>query len=67
MARGSDHAAAAALGGGGADLRRGDASRIAPAKNVAVWAFHGFLDPTVPVVRSREMIAALEAAGGKPL
>ncbi|HEY3897713.1 MAG TPA: GDSL-type esterase/lipase family protein [Chthoniobacter sp.] len=45
----------------------GDASRIAPAKGVAIWAFHGLLDPTVPVVRSREMIAALEAAGGKPL
>ena len=45
----------------------GDASRIAPAKGVAVWAFHGVLDPTVPVVRTREMIAALEAAGGKPL
>ncbi|MEP6671792.1 MAG: GDSL-type esterase/lipase family protein [Chthoniobacter sp.] len=54
-------AAAAPICGGG------DASRIAPAKGVAVWAFHGVLDPTVPVVRTREMIAALEAAGGKPL
>jgi lysophospholipase L1-like esterase len=32
-----------------------------------VWAIHGLLDPVVPVIRSREMIAALEAAGGKPL
>lgn len=54
-------AAAAPICGGG------DVARIAPAKDVAVWAFHGVLDPTVPVVRSREMIAALEAAGGKPL
>ncbi|MEI9896051.1 MAG: prolyl oligopeptidase family serine peptidase [Chthoniobacter sp.] len=54
-------AAAAPICGGG------DASRIAPAKGVALWAFHGVLDPTVPVVRTQEMIAALEAAGGKPL
>jgi len=54
-------AAAAPICGGG------DVARIAPAKGVALWAFHGLLDPTVPVVRSREMIAALEAAGGKPL
>ncbi len=45
----------------------GDASRIAPAKDVAVWALHGLLDPTVPVVRSHEMIDALTAAGGHPL
>jgi lysophospholipase L1-like esterase/dienelactone hydrolase len=45
----------------------GDVARIAPAKGVALWAFHGVLDPTVPVVRSREMIAALEAAAGRPL
>jgi lysophospholipase L1-like esterase/poly(3-hydroxybutyrate) depolymerase len=45
----------------------GDASRIAPAKGVALWAIHGLLDPVVPVIRSQEMIAALEAAGGKPL
>ncbi len=45
----------------------GDAARIGPAKGVAVWAIHGLLDPAVPVIRSQEMIAALEAAGGKPL
>jgi lysophospholipase L1-like esterase/dienelactone hydrolase len=54
-------AAAAPICGGG------DVARIAPAKGVAIWAFHGVIDPTVPVVRSREMIAALEAAGGRPL
>jgi len=45
----------------------GDVARIAPAKGVALWAFHGANDTVVPTVRSREMIAALAAAGGKPL
>ncbi len=54
-------AAAAPVCGGG------DVARIAPAKGVAVWAFHGALDPAVPVIRSQEMIKALEAAGGQPL
>lgn len=31
-----------------------------------VWAFHGELDPVVPVARTREMIAALREAGGRP-
>lgn len=54
-------AAAAPVCGGG------DESKIAGAKGVAVWAFHGMLDQPVPVVRSREMVAALKAAGGAPL
>jgi len=33
---------------------------------VAIWAFHGDMDPTVPVSRSRDMIAALEKAGIAP-
>ncbi len=33
---------------------------------VAVWAFHGAKDNTVPVAGSRDFIAALEAAGGMP-
>jgi predicted peptidase len=33
---------------------------------VAIWAFHGDQDQTVPVRGSREMIAALKAAGVKP-
>ena len=45
----------------------GDASRIAVAKAVPVWAFHGVLDPTVPLVRTQEVIAALVKAGGKPM
>ena len=54
-------AAAAPICGGG------DAARIAAAKGVAVWAFHGVNDKAVPVVRSQEMIAALKAAGAQPL
>ncbi len=54
-------AAAAPVCGGG------DTSKIAVAKNIAVWAFHGMEDPTVPVARSREMIAALKSAGSAPL
>ncbi len=29
-----------------------------------IWAFHGAKDPTVPVQRSRDMVAAVKAAGG---
>jgi lysophospholipase L1-like esterase/poly(3-hydroxybutyrate) depolymerase len=45
----------------------GDVAKIAPAKGVALWAFHGANDTVVPPIRSQEMIAALEAVGGKPL
>ena len=34
--------------------------------NVGIWAFHGDADETVPVSRSRGMIAAIKKAGGKP-
>jgi len=54
-------AAAAPICGGG------DPTRIGVAKGIALWAFHGIKDPTVPVVRSQEMVAALNAAGGQPL
>ena len=43
----------------------GDVTLAGRMKDVAVWAFHGDADPTVPVVRSRSMVAALKAAGGK--
>lgn len=32
-----------------------------------LWAFHGDADGAVPVDRSREMIAAINAAGGRPI
>jgi predicted peptidase len=37
----------------------GDVQRILSARNVAVWAFHGAKDVTVPASRSREIVAAL--------
>jgi poly(3-hydroxybutyrate) depolymerase len=44
----------------------GDPARIVAAKNVPIWATHGDNDKVVPVERSRELIAALKAAGGHP-
>jgi predicted peptidase len=35
-------------------------------KNIPCWCFHGDKDAAVPVKRSRDMIAALKVAGGKP-
>lgn len=35
-------------------------------KGVAIWAFHGEKDPTVPVAGSRDMIAALKKANVTP-
>ena len=46
---------------GGADETL--APRIA---HVPIWIFHGRLDPTVKVERSRNMTAALKMAGGQP-
>jgi predicted peptidase len=45
----------------------GDPATIEKFKHVPIWAFHGDLDPTVPVNRSREMVKALEAAGARPI
>jgi predicted peptidase len=50
-------AAAAPICGGG------DASYAELIKATAVWAFHGNADERVPVSGSRNMVAALEAAG----
>ncbi len=44
----------------------GDPSFAARAVDVAVWAFHGEDDKNVPVSGSREMIKAIEKAGGHP-
>ena len=41
----------------------GEPARAPAARNVPIWAFHGAMDQTVPVGRSREMVAALRAAG----
>jgi predicted peptidase len=44
----------------------GDPDQAAKFASVPIWAFHGEADPVVPVKTTREMIAALEKAGGKP-
>jgi predicted peptidase len=46
---------------GGGDMN--EAKKIA---HVPIWAFHGDEDGVVKPGRSRDMVAALEAAGGKP-
>jgi predicted peptidase len=53
-------AAAVPICGGGDTLF---ASRIA---RIPIWAFHGALDADVDPRRSRDMIAAIRAAGGNP-
>jgi predicted peptidase len=54
-------AAAVPICGGGDDAQ---AEKIA---KIPIWVFHGALDRAVPVQRSRDMVAALEKAGGRPL
>jgi predicted peptidase len=46
---------------GGGDVKKAD--KIA---KIPLWCFHGDKDEAVPVKHSREMIAAIEKAGGKP-
>ncbi|MGW8257029.1 MAG: carboxylesterase family protein [Thermoguttaceae bacterium] len=45
----------------------GDTSKAPLMVDQPIWAFHNDGDPTVPVEYSREMIAAIRAAGGDPL
>lgn len=44
----------------------GDPSKAAAIKNLPIWAFQGSADTVVPVSGSRDMIAAIDAAGGHP-
>lgn len=44
----------------------GDESTAPRFAKLPVWAVHGDADPVVPVARSRNMVAALKAAGGSP-
>jgi predicted peptidase len=53
-------AAAAPICGGG------DSTAVEKIKSLPIWAFHGDQDNAVKVKRSRDMIAALKAAGGEP-
>ncbi len=41
------------------------ADAAAKLARLPAWCFHGTADPAVPVERSREIVAAVEAAGGK--
>ncbi len=42
----------------------GNPERVKDAKNVPIWAFHGELDKTVRVERSRELVSSLRSVGG---
>jgi poly(3-hydroxybutyrate) depolymerase len=44
----------------------GDQSKASLIVNTPVWAFHSADDNAVPVERSRDMISAVQAAGGSP-
>lgn len=44
----------------------GDPALAVKFKDIPIWAFHGEADSVVPVKTTREMIAALEKAGGQP-
>ncbi|MES1171662.1 MAG: prolyl oligopeptidase family serine peptidase [Bacteroidota bacterium] len=43
-----------------------DEAAVAPIARLPLWVFHAADDKTVPVARSRDMIAALKALGGTP-
>ncbi|MCA9237925.1 MAG: dienelactone hydrolase family protein [Planctomycetales bacterium] len=45
----------------------GDAASVTRFVDMPTWVFHGDADGTVPPARSREMVAALRAAGGRPI
>lgn len=53
-------AAAAPICGGG------DENQAPKLTKLPIWCFHGDKDGAVPVARSRNMIAAIKAAGGDP-
>ena len=44
----------------------GDPADAVKIKDLPIWAFHGDADGAVKVEKSREMVAALKAAGGTP-
>lgn len=41
----------------------GDVSKVAVLRNVPIWTTHGDSDPSVPVQGTRDLVAALRAAG----
>jgi predicted peptidase len=44
----------------------GNLARAGKVKDIPCWCFHGAKDDIVPVKRSREMIEAVRAVGGRP-
>jgi predicted peptidase len=62
LQREPDLLAAAVLICGGGDPAYAQAFAATP-----VWVFHGAADATVTVERSRDMVSALQAAGGHPI
>ena len=44
----------------------GDLSYAPKLTGIPLWVFHGGADRTVPVTRSRDMVAAITQAGGSP-
>ena len=45
----------------------GDPAHVEGFKSTPIWVFHGGADPVVIPPRSRDMVAALKAAGGTPI
>lgn len=45
----------------------GDVAQAPRLTDIPIWAFHGSNDKSVPVCRSRDMVAAIKAAGGKKI
>ena len=45
----------------------GDVAQAPRLTDIPIWAFHGSEDKAVPVCRSRDMVAAIKAAGGKKI
>lgn len=60
MRRPDFFAAAVPICGGADDTKAG------LIKHIPVWVFHGAMDPTVPVIRSRNIVQALKDAGANP-
>ena len=55
------------LVGDRADLPRRKDQHGGALKDIPCWCFHGDADEVIPVSQSREMVRAIQEAGGKPL